>query len=126
GLMMSWDEARQLDRHGFSVEAHTAHHPIMSRLTREQAVAEAQTSKHAIEAELQKEVRFFAYPNGKRDDFTAETKEVLREAGFQAAFTTAPTKNTPDDDPYALGRATPWHADVARFALQQARINFAR
>jgi peptidoglycan/xylan/chitin deacetylase (PgdA/CDA1 family) len=125
GMMMSWAEARQLEGGGFAVEAHTANHPIMSRLTRDEALAEVLTSRRAIESELQKEVRFFAYPNGKRDDFTDESKKVLREAGFHAAFTTAPRKNSTIDDPYALGRATPWHADVARFALQQARIDLA-
>jgi peptidoglycan/xylan/chitin deacetylase (PgdA/CDA1 family) len=123
GLMMGWQEARQLERGGFSVEAHTVNHPIMSRLTRAEAVEEVLSSKRAIEVELQKAVRFFAYPNGKHEDFTDDSKKVLRESGFQAAFTTAPKKNTAADDPYALGRATPWCSDVARFALQQARID---
>jgi peptidoglycan/xylan/chitin deacetylase (PgdA/CDA1 family) len=124
GLMMGWSEARQLDREGFAVEAHTASHPILSRLTHAEAVEEVSSSKRAIEQQLQKEVRFFAYPNGKRDDFNEDSKRVLQEAGFHAAFTTAPNKNTAFDDPYALGRATPWCSDVARFALQQARIAF--
>jgi peptidoglycan/xylan/chitin deacetylase (PgdA/CDA1 family) len=123
GLMMGWREVRQLEENGFSVEAHTASHPIMSRLTVDEARAELASSKRAIENELQKEVRFFAYPNGKRDDFTVESQQALREAGFVAAFTTVHTKNVAADDPYALGRATPWYSDVARFALIQARIN---
>jgi peptidoglycan/xylan/chitin deacetylase (PgdA/CDA1 family) len=126
GLMMGWDEARALDRGGFSVQAHTASHPIMSRLPAEAAREEVLGSKRAIEAALQKDVSFFAYPNGKLEDFTDETKAVLRAAGFQAAFSTMPFKNAVGDDPYALGRATPWLNDVASFALQQARINLAR
>lgn len=125
GLMIDWDQARELDRAGFSIEAHTSSHPILSRLSPGAARAEVVRCRRAIEHALQKEVRFFAYPNGKPDDFDESTKDILREAGFSCAFTALPTKNTVLDDPFALGRATPWFDDLARFALLQARINLA-
>ena len=125
GLMLSWDDARALERGGFAVEDHTATHPVLSRLSPQAARAEVMGSKRLIEARLQKEVRFFAYPNGKRDDFTPATQAMLRQLGFACAFSTVPTKNLIGDDAFALGRVTPWFNDVARFALLQARINLA-
>ncbi|MDX1389136.1 MAG: polysaccharide deacetylase family protein, partial [Acidobacteriota bacterium] len=76
GLMLDWDEVREMAAQGISFGSHTATHPILSRLTRDEARAEIVESKRTIEEQLGIPVRSFAYPNGKRRDFNEETKQL--------------------------------------------------
>ena len=117
-LMLSWDEIRAMSRGGIRFGSHTATHPILSRVDRERARRELQESKQAIEGQLGSRVDGFAYPNGTRADFLPETKELLREAGYDYAVTTIPGTNEPGGDPYELRRATPWDHDVFAFGLR--------
>jgi hypothetical protein len=60
--------------------------------------------------------RYFAYPNGTRDDFTEETKIILRDLGYQLAFTTIGGLNGPRSDPLALARQPTASRSVYDFA----------
>jgi peptidoglycan/xylan/chitin deacetylase (PgdA/CDA1 family) len=74
---------------GFEIGSHTASHPILARASVEEQRDEIARSKACLEAWTGRSVRAFAYPNGRpRVDYTAETVAIVRELGFDAAFTT--------------------------------------
>jgi peptidoglycan/xylan/chitin deacetylase (PgdA/CDA1 family) len=109
GLMMSGEMIRSLARQGIEIGAHTVSHPILTSLPDAWARHEIGESKRQLEAILGKPVRYFAYPNGKQGrDFDERHVAMAREAGFDAAFTTAVGAASSAHDPFALPRSRPW------------------
>lgn len=123
-LMLDWDRVRAMRDAGVRFGAHTVTHPILSRVAPERARDEVVRSKQAIEAELGEEVPFFAYPNGRPEDYDETTVQALRAAGFRAALTTTFGANEAGDDPLHWRRTAAWSADPRRFALQIAWYRF--
>jgi peptidoglycan/xylan/chitin deacetylase (PgdA/CDA1 family) len=83
--MMTWDEVRRtMDLTTYGGHTHT--HPILSRLDRAGATREIVTCRDRIAAETGRSPTHFAYPNGMPEDYTRETQDLLREAGFRVAF----------------------------------------
>ena len=120
-VMLTWDEIRLMHSQGISFGAHTVTHPILSRLSLPRAVEELLQSKAAIERELQAPASAFAYPIGRQEDYSEDTKRLVQEAGYTCALTTVPGTNTARTDPFALRRATPWDEDISAFAF---RLNY--
>ncbi|HEX8784948.1 MAG TPA: polysaccharide deacetylase family protein [Telluria sp.] len=109
GPMLTSDMIRNLIKHGVEIGAHTISHPILSKLSDESARFEIAESKSQLEAITGRPVRYFAYPNGKEGlDFDARHMAMAREAGFDAAFTTAIGAASSGDDRFALPRSRPW------------------
>lgn len=107
--MMTEDMIRALARQGIEIGAHTVSHPILTRLPDADARYEIVESKHELEDILGHRVRYFAYPNGKRDlDFDERHAAMAREAGFEAAFSTALGAASNTHDKFALPRSRPW------------------
>jgi peptidoglycan/xylan/chitin deacetylase (PgdA/CDA1 family) len=119
--MLSWDEVGVLRGLGFSVGAHTVTHPILSRLSPEEAWREIDDSGRAIEKALGSRPRAFAYPNGGADDVTETTVRLVKEAGFACAVTTRRGLNTSTTPVLELRRGGPWERDLPTYALKLAR-----
>lgn len=118
-LMMSSDQVRGLRAAGMQVGAHTVSHPILARLGAEEARREIGQSKRHLEALLGEPVRLFAYPNGKPgEDYVQQSVDLVREAGFDAAFSTAWGAAGARSDPMQLPRFTPWERTPLRFGLR--------
>jgi peptidoglycan/xylan/chitin deacetylase (PgdA/CDA1 family) len=66
---------------------HTHTHAILSQLSREQSQFEILTSVAGVGEFNTRPVKVFAYPNGRRQDYNAESIEILRAAGIHAAVT---------------------------------------
>ncbi|MBD8531332.1 MULTISPECIES: polysaccharide deacetylase family protein [unclassified Massilia] len=121
-LMLTQDMVRNLDRSGIEIGAHTVTHPILTSLDDASARAEISTGKEELEAILGKPVRLFAYPNGKVGmDFDHRHVAMVREAGFDAAFTTAVGAITRDQDHFQLPRSRPWDSSPLMFGLRLLR-----
>ena len=118
--MLTWDEVRTLRGLGFSVGAHTVSHPILSRVSPEQARQEIEGSRDAIAAALGPPPRAFAYPNGGADDYTPPVAELVRAAGFTCAVTTRFGLNTATTPAWELRRGGPWEHHLPTFALKLA------
>jgi peptidoglycan/xylan/chitin deacetylase (PgdA/CDA1 family)/CelD/BcsL family acetyltransferase involved in cellulose biosynthesis len=116
--MLTWDQVREMGRLGVDFGGHTVSHPFLSQLSRDAAVREICEPKRRIEEELQKQVLFFAYPNGRAEDFAPWNKELLREAGYRAAATTIWGMNNRSTDAMELRRGGPWEETEALFALK--------
>lgn len=101
---LSWDEIREMSENNIEFGAHTCTHEILSRISRDEVYNEIRRSKERIEEELRSRVDAFAYPNGQKADFTAETPLQLRRCGFKLAFTTIPGMNGESTDRYLHNR----------------------
>jgi peptidoglycan/xylan/chitin deacetylase (PgdA/CDA1 family) len=121
GLMLGWDDIRIMSEHRVTFGAHTVTHPILSKLPTRQLKREIRESKATIESKLNMPVKHFAYPVGRREDFTDDVKNELRDAGFECAVTTIFGANDSKQDLFELRRATPWEHDIDAFAL---RLNY--
>jgi peptidoglycan/xylan/chitin deacetylase (PgdA/CDA1 family) len=92
---MNWDDLKELSASGtVTIGAHTATHPILSRLAGSAELTdEIAGCRKRIENKLGMPVSLFAYPNGRPSDIDAEVVSAVKEAGYQAAFTTTPGVN---------------------------------
>ena len=121
-LMMRSDEVRQLHRLGMGIGAHTVTHPILARLSRDEARAEMSDGRRALQDILGEPVGLFAYPNGKPGaDYLPEHPELARELGFDAAVSTAWGAADIRTDLFQIPRFTPWDRTRPRFGARMLR-----
>lgn len=121
-LMMDWDQAREMQKGGVEFGAHTIHHPILTRVSVEQAREEVVRSKSRIEGQLGETVMGFAYPNGGASDVNDRIERIVAESGIRAAFTLLNGPSSLGEvkrNPYAIRRIFISHkhspADYALF-----------
>jgi peptidoglycan/xylan/chitin deacetylase (PgdA/CDA1 family) len=81
-----------MERGTFVYGSHTRTHPFLSRLDTDEAWTEIHDSKMQLEKHLGIEVTTFCYPAG---DFSEETVDLVREAGYRAAVVT-PNRHIPE------------------------------
>lgn len=105
--LLRWRQIEEMSAAGIDFGAHTVNHPILSSLPSAEAEWEIAEPKRIIEERLQRPVVHFAYPNGRREDFTEETKRLVKAAGFRSAATTIFDANTAATDAYELRRLGP-------------------
>ena len=118
-LMLTPDMLAALERGGVEIGAHTISHPILTSLDDDSARHEIVAGKSQLEALVGKPVRLFAYPNGKvGQDYDIRHVDMVRQAGFFAAFTTAVGAITGDQDRFQLPRSRPWDRTPFRFGLR--------
>ena len=120
-LILNWEEAMEMSRHGITFGSHTRTHPILTKIPIGEAIEEIAQSKITIEAHLHARCTSFCYPNG---DYDNEVKENVM-AHYEYAFSTHPGLVRPHDDPYALKRVGVRHATsctLALFACQTSGI----
>lgn len=84
--MMSWGDLRELQRHGMSVQSHTANHPLLSMLDAGATRRELAESKAAIEDGVGSPVHFLSLPNG---DSNPHYEPVARELGYRGGCCSA-------------------------------------
>lgn len=123
-LMLNWNEVRTLRREGITFGVHTVTHTVLTALDSVEARAEILHSKRRVEEELEEPATLFAYPNGTRQDFSDESIEVLREAGFAAAVTTIFGTNGPGINRFALRRCSCYGGSPSAFACRLIWYNF--
>ncbi len=114
--MLTWDEVRKtLPLTTYGGHSHT--HPIFSRLDSDAAEREIRTCQERIAAETGLAPTTFAYPNGRRTDYTPETQALLRRHGFTLAFATSEGIAGADSDWLAIKRMPAEAAhDLGEFA----------
>lgn len=85
--MMTEDELIALAKSPLAeIGAHTATHPVLAKLSHVRQQSEIIQSKAYLEGLLSRGITAFSYPNGMRADYTAETTQIVREAGFSCAY----------------------------------------
>jgi peptidoglycan/xylan/chitin deacetylase (PgdA/CDA1 family) len=120
--MLTSAQLRSLQVQGIGIGAHTVGHPILNAVEPQEARSEIVESKLRLEALLQQPVEMFAYPNGMPGkDFGPLHVNMVREAGFRGAVTTAPGVASRDSDLFQLPRFTPWGRNQLLRGLRLAR-----
>jgi peptidoglycan/xylan/chitin deacetylase (PgdA/CDA1 family) len=99
---LAWNELREMADTGLvAIGSHAASHRPLPSLTEAETRAEIEESRATIRRELGIVPAIFAYPNG---DASAETANLIKDAGFVAAFTTRRGLVADGDDRYRLPR----------------------
>ena len=83
--MMNADQLRLLARNGHEIGSHSYSHPILNQCTHRELQREVVESKAILESIAGTTVTAFCYPNG---DYNTQVKDVVRDAGYEAAVTT--------------------------------------
>ncbi len=118
-LMMSSAEVKTLRQAGMQIGAHTVSHPILARLSDEEAMHEIQSSKEFLQDLLGERIGLFAYPNGKPgEDYSAQTVNLVKQLDFDAAVSTTWGATATGDDLLQIRRFTPWDRSKWRFGLR--------
>lgn len=101
----SWDDLRELERRGISVQSHAVSHRHFSDLAPAEQEDELHRSKTVLEDGLGKPVVIHAYPYGDPGRDPQLTSKLLRRVGYHAAclYHGGPA-TLPQPDPYQLTR----------------------
>ena len=84
---MSWDEARDLARRGFTIGSHSLRHAVLTCETEASALSDIKQSIAEVSSEIGTPCKSFAFPNG---NYTARLARRALEAGAQTVMTTDP------------------------------------
>lgn len=102
---LTWEQAREMDAEGIELASHTVTHPILPNVASDDALQhELRHSKARLEAELNRAVSLFCYPNGRSD---ARVQRATASAGYRCAVTNVPGLNTSQTPLLALRRICP-------------------
>lgn len=125
GELLRWDEVVEMSRGGIEIGSHALDHPVLSRLPSEEMTRQVVESRRTIEARIGRPVRFFSYPNGKREDVTPEVERTVRAAGYLGAVSTIEGRIGPRSNPFMLERKgmTKGASTNARGALNEALLS---
>lgn len=99
--IMSWDDARMLERAGHRCESHSMTHPRLAELSPAVCRDELARARATLEDELGHPVRYLAYPFGSEDQ---QVRDIAADCGYDAACTVAIGISAAGDDVYALPR----------------------
>jgi peptidoglycan/xylan/chitin deacetylase (PgdA/CDA1 family) len=119
---LSVEEIGRLERGGLvEVGAHTVNHPLLSEVSTAVQRREIRQSKARLEEILGHGVNSFAYPYGKSADYTTETVDAVRRAGFACACSTVTGVVRRSSDPFQLPRVWVRNCSGERLATQLDR-----
>ena len=88
--VLSWNEIKKMDKNGIDFGAHTVNHPILTKVTLDEAKWEIVNSKNIIEEVLERKINSFAYPNGQNDDFNKRILSLVKNSGFNCSVSFLP------------------------------------
>jgi peptidoglycan/xylan/chitin deacetylase (PgdA/CDA1 family) len=104
------------------IGAHTVTHPRLSSLSSEMQRREIRESKATLEELSDSPVSAFAYPHGSRSDYTRETVQLVREAGFLYACSVERATVHAGTDPLQIPRIYMDDQDADGFARLISRL----
>jgi peptidoglycan/xylan/chitin deacetylase (PgdA/CDA1 family) len=108
GLMMNWDQVRELKKSGHIIGGHTLSHPNLAQVSEGEARSEIRGCKERIEETLGEPIQHFSYPHpALNPHWSPRTFQITREAGFRSAVLTTPGAVLPGDPPLGLKRIGP-------------------
>jgi peptidoglycan/xylan/chitin deacetylase (PgdA/CDA1 family) len=97
----------------FSVQAHTADHPFLTRCSREEALRQLGINKTWLEGIIGKDCSAVAYPSGDYDDVTVD---LCRSLGFKRGFAVIPKELS--SPPYEIPRVGVFSKSLGVFAVK--------
>ncbi len=101
---VDWDELGELERAGVRIESHGISHRPLADLELDEAAREIVVSKLRLEERLGRPVRAFSYVKGSEAHYKPVHLSLVRQAGYDVAFTSISGANSPATDPLQLHR----------------------
>ena len=121
-LMMTSEDLAYVASAGMELGGHTESHPILASLPEAAARSEIERGRKRLQDIAGRRIGLFAYPNGRPGaDYTDATSGLVRDLGFDAAFSTMHGVATRQSSLFDLPRFTPWDRSRLRFGLRLAR-----
>ncbi len=115
--MMTRAEVAELAAGGLiTIGAHTVTHPVLSALSVARQREEIVQCKADLERIVDRSIELFAYPNGFKTDYTAETMHIVKEAGYTRAYAAWEAPLDAPLDAYQIPRVMVRDWDGDRFA----------
>jgi len=101
---VDWDELAELEKLGVRIESHGISHRPLADLEIDEAAREIAVSKLRLEERLGRPVRAFSYVKGSEAHYKQVHLSLVRQAGYDVAFTAVSGANNPTSDPLQLRR----------------------
>jgi peptidoglycan/xylan/chitin deacetylase (PgdA/CDA1 family) len=101
---LDWGELAELEAAGIRIESHGISHRPLADLALDEAAREIVLSKLRLEDRLARPVRSFAYVKGSEAHYKPVHLSLLRQAGYDVAFTSVSGSNDQSTDPLRLHR----------------------
>jgi peptidoglycan/xylan/chitin deacetylase (PgdA/CDA1 family) len=101
---IDWEEIADLERNGVRIESHGISHRPLADLEVDEAAREIALSKLRREEKLGRPVRAFSYVKGSEAHYKPVHLSLVRQAGYDVAFTAVSGANSPATDPLQLRR----------------------
>ena len=101
---IDWEEMADLERAGIRIESHGISHRPLADLELDEAAREIALSKLRLEEKLERPVRAFSYVKGSEAHYKPVHLSLVRQAGYDVAFTAVSGSNSPTTDPLQLRR----------------------
>jgi peptidoglycan/xylan/chitin deacetylase (PgdA/CDA1 family) len=101
---LDWGLMRELDAGGVRVESHGIAHRPLAEVSLDESVREIAVSKLKLEEQLGRPVRAYAYVKGSEAHFHPVHESLLKQAGYDVAFTSISRANGIAGNPFRLGR----------------------
>ena len=101
---LGWSELAELEAAGIRVESHGISHRPLANLEIDEAAREITLSKLRLEQRLGRPVRAFAFVKGSEADYRPLHLSLLKQAGYELAFTSVSGSNGLRSDPLQLHR----------------------
>jgi peptidoglycan/xylan/chitin deacetylase (PgdA/CDA1 family) len=117
--MMSRDDVLRLAKAGMEIGGHTRNHPILRLLPDELALQEIALGANDLKDITGYQPKLFAFPNGRPgEDFEPRHSDMVRQAGFEYAFTTERGVVNASSNPFALPRFATWPGSKLMYQLR--------
>jgi peptidoglycan/xylan/chitin deacetylase (PgdA/CDA1 family) len=101
---LDWSQLAELERGGIRVESHGIGHRPLADLEVDEAAREITLSKLRLEDALGRPVRAFSYVKGSEAHYRPVHLSLIRQAGYDVAFTSISGGNGLHTDPLQLHR----------------------
>src|SRR2546422_1443646 len=101
---VDWNELAALEQEGIRIESHGISHRPLADLEVDEAAREIALSKLRLEERLGRPVRAFSYVKGSEAHYKPVHLSLVRQAGYDVAFTAVSRANSPTTDPLQLRR----------------------
>jgi peptidoglycan/xylan/chitin deacetylase (PgdA/CDA1 family) len=99
--VMSLEQLRALPQETVAIGSHTLTHPMLTRVSAEEARREIVDSRTKLEKLMDRKVSMFSFPFG---DFSERLIPYCREAGYSQIFTTLPAFALRTPGEFVVGR----------------------
>jgi len=105
---ITWAQAKELQKNGINIESHTVQHKSLTELNDDELRLELINSKKSIDEHLGKDTRYIAYPTGT---YNLHIAQMVKDAGYRAAFTVKYGNVDKASNVYALERVPIFHTE---------------